>query len=125
MEAHGVSALGVLVLDAETMDCDLVASFPFDLVRPDVLVFEQVHCNYPFDDDGLDVPSASALVVDGYGATDRPEAVVGPGDERLALHHYLEALGYDLVPGFVGDAADDASYVRRGTADALRREGAI
>lgn len=33
LETHGVSALGLLLVDAETMDCDLVASFPFDVAR--------------------------------------------------------------------------------------------
>ncbi|KAJ1455540.1 hypothetical protein M885DRAFT_519749 [Pelagophyceae sp. CCMP2097] len=44
LDAHGVSALGFLIVDAETQDCRLVRAFPFDRVVPDVIVFEVEHC---------------------------------------------------------------------------------
>ena len=90
LEAHGASAVGVLVVDAEAMDCDLVASFPFDVAVPDVIVFEQGHC-----------------------------AQAQPKD-RAALDEYLtDVLGYARAPGFVGHVEHDACYVLRSTPSSL------
>ena len=87
LEAHGASAVGVLVVDAEAMDCDLVASFPFDVAVPDVIVFEQGHCAH------------------------------AQPDERAALDDYLtDVLGYARAPGFVGHVEHDACYVLRSMA---------
>ena len=87
LEAHGASAVGVLVVDAEAMDCDLVASFPFDVAVPDVIVFEQGHCAH------------------------------AQPDERAALDEYLTGvLGYARAPGFVGHFEHDACYVLRSMA---------
>ena len=84
LEAHGASAVGVLVVDAEAMDCDLVASFPFDVAVPDVIVFEQGHCAWA-----------------------QPR-------EHAALDEYLtDVLGYALAPGFLGHVEYDACYVLR------------
>ena len=90
LEAHGASAVGVLVVDAEAMDCDLVASFPFDVAVPDVIVFEQGHCAH------------------------------AQPDERAALDEYLtDVLGYARAPGFVGHVEHDACYVLRSTPSSL------
>ncbi|KAH8093340.1 phytanoyl-CoA dioxygenase [Aureococcus anophagefferens] len=37
LTTHGGDAVGLLLLDVESMDCDLLLRFPFDDVRPDVV----------------------------------------------------------------------------------------
>ena len=38
LTTHGGDAVGLLLLDVESMDCDLLLRFPFDDVRPDVVL---------------------------------------------------------------------------------------
>ena len=84
LTTHGGDAVGLLLLDVESMDCDLLLRFPFDDVRPDVVVFEQNYC-----------------------ASEQRE-------KRAAVDAALVALGYEEAPGFLGDARNDACYVRTG-----------
>ena len=45
IKSQGAISLGMLVVDAEGMDCDLLANFPFDITIPEVILFEQAHCD--------------------------------------------------------------------------------
>ena len=42
---HSCHAIGLLLIDAEGVDCRLLDSFPFHAVRPNVIVFEHAHCD--------------------------------------------------------------------------------
>mmetsp|Transcript_19785 Transcript_19785/g.51406 ORF Transcript_19785/g.51406 Transcript_19785/m.51406 type:complete len:352 (-) Transcript_19785:20-1075(-) len=50
--AYALDRVGFLALDAEGIDCKLVLSFPFDVLRPNVVQFEHTHCDGPFSRDG-------------------------------------------------------------------------
>ena len=52
------------------MDCDLVASFPFDVAVPDVIVFEQGHCAHAQPDERAALVSLATPASSRFSAAD-------------------------------------------------------
>ena len=85
--AYAVDRAGILQIDAEALDCQLLLAFPFHALRPRVVRFEYSHCDGAFSKRD---PSTWVLLNRTRGL--------------------LAAYGYEIV----GAGADDVTYVDAG-----------
>lgn len=63
---YDITTIGHLVMDAEGLDCQLIAAFPFHLVRPHLITLEHRHCDGPFSASSFSNRIVGLLRAHGY-----------------------------------------------------------